>query len=467
MAGLHFASRRTIRLVRPLARAAAGFMLALLASGCATGGAARIPQPGAVARLEGAARAQPDRLEPVRALGIAYFESNRLADARRTLERAATLGPRDGTTVLYLGMAAEAQGDFAAARRAYSSYLQFGRTRRVRGQLEGRLASLARKELAAAAKEAVRTEQSLSSTPGSPRTVAVMPLAFAGEDTSLVPLGRGLAELIVTDLSRSNQLTVVERARMQALVDELALTAAGRVDESTSLRAGRILQAGRIVQGSIQQLPSEQLRVDAAVVDVSSAMPVGTASGDDRMDALLTLQKEIVLQIFNSLGVQLTVAERNLIEQRPTRSLAAFLAFSRGLAAEDSGRFDMASRFFEDAVRIDPGFGAAAMRQQAAAQASAAQQVSVTSISASLGNGAEGQVVQSAARGEASTGDNAAQQTAQALNPSSAGTVTGGTGGSTDQQAPSSDRASESSGRSNAGTPASSTVNIVIKLPKP
>lgn len=460
MAGLRFATYRSAILCAIVAALTA----------CAARGASRVPSPSAVARLEAAARAQPARLDPVRALGIAYFESNRMDDARRTLERAATLGPRDGTTMLYLGMTAEQQGDFAAARRAYSSYMQFGRTRRVRSQLEGRLAALSRKELAAAAREAVRSEQTIGATPGSPRTVAVMPLSFAGDDSTLVPLGRGLAELIVTDLSRSSQLTVVERARMQALVDELALASSGRVDESTSLRAGRLLQAGRIVQGSIQQLPSDQLRVDAAVMDVSSAMPVGTASGDDRMDALLTLQKQIVMQLFTSLGVQLTVAERNRIEERPTRSLAAFLAFSRGLAAEDSGRFDMASRFFQDAIRIDPGFGAAAMRQASAAQASAAQQVSVTSISASLGNGAEGQVVQSAARGESGTGGDATvQQTAQALNPSPAGSVTGGTGSRGDQQAPpgGDDRSSESSGRANAGTPASSTVNIIIKLPTP
>ena len=71
-----------------------------------------------------------------------------------------------------------------------------------------------------------------------------------------------------------------------------------------------------------------------------------------------------MLRLFADLGVTLTTAERNAIEQRPTRSLAAFLAYSRGLEAQDDGRFDDAARFFDNAVRLDPGFRPAQQRRQ-------------------------------------------------------------------------------------------------------
>ena len=374
------------------------FLLTVVGA-CATSRAASAPTAGSLSRLEREQRATPASARVNRALGIAYHQLGRHAEARAALETAARLDPRDGTTALYLGMTAEAQEDLPAAKRAYASYLEFGRTSRVRGQLQSRLAALTRKELALEARLAVKQESALGSSAGSPRTVAVLPLRFSGADSSLLPLERGFAELLTTDLARSAQLTVVERGRLQALLDELKLQGAGATDAATNVRAGRLLRAGRVVQGALLQLPGSQLRVDAAVVDVPTSRIRGTAQGADQLDQLFALEKKIALDLFRELGVVLTVAERNAIEQRPTRSLAAFVAYSRGLVAEDEGRFDDAGRFFNDAVRIDPGFGAAQQRSAKAREVSAGTAVTPAAIQSSLQGTPEGAVVAAATGG--------------------------------------------------------------------
>jgi hypothetical protein len=71
------------------------------------------------------------------------------------------------------------------------------------------------------------------------------------------------------------------------------------------------------------------------------------------------MEKDIVFGVLNDMQVTPTTAERDAIEQRPTRSLAAFLAYSRGLEQEDAGLFDGAAQSFDDATRLDPNFGAA------------------------------------------------------------------------------------------------------------
>ena len=53
--------------------------------------------------------------------------------------------------------------------------------------------------------------------------VAVMPFQFTGADTSLKPIERGFAELVTTDLSHVSRLTVLERERIQGLLDEISL----------------------------------------------------------------------------------------------------------------------------------------------------------------------------------------------------------------------------------------------------
>ena len=182
----------------------------------------------------------------LRSLGIAYYKSGNLKDARTALEQARKLNPRDGTAALYLGLTAEGQNDLATALAAYSSYVEYGRTSRVRHALESRLASLQRKELQEMARAEVRNERQLAQISGAPNVVAVLPLTFSGADTSLKPLERGLAELLTTDLARSSRLTVVERLRLQAVLDEMKLQSSGATDSSGNVRAGKILQAGRL-----------------------------------------------------------------------------------------------------------------------------------------------------------------------------------------------------------------------------
>jgi tetratricopeptide (TPR) repeat protein len=428
-------------------------LLALSLGACASSGSGS-----SLARLEQEQHASPGSFAVNRSLGIAYYKAGRYADARAALEAASRLEPNDGTTALYLGLSAEELGDLAAARRAYASYLTVGRTSRVRRQLQSRLAALAKRELAADAKLAVQRERSLGSVSGSPTTIAVLPLRFTGADSSLRPLERGFAELLTTDLARSSKLTLVERPRIQALLDELALQRGGQTDASTNVRAGKLLRAGRVVQGSILQLDGSQLRVDAAVVDVPTTQVRGTTQGADQADRLFDLEKRIALDLFRELGVTLTVAERTAIEQRPTRSLAAFLAYSRGLTAEDQGRYDDASRFYQDAARIDPGFGAALQKSQDARTISSGQ-VSAKSVETVFRGTAE-----SAAAGSRG-GDvaDAAKAAAGDLNPSAAGAATA-PGQSGEHGPPQKDPVSAATNTDAPGR--SGRVTIVITRPK-
>jgi tetratricopeptide (TPR) repeat protein len=434
----------------------AAILFALSLAACASGGTGR-----SLARLEQEQRAEPGSFAVNRMLGVAYYRGGRYAEARAALETAARLDPKDGTTALYLGLAAEELGDLAAAKRAYSTYLDVGRTSRVRLQLQSRLAGLTRRELAAEAKRAVHEESALGSAVGSATTVAVMPLRYTGSDSSLRPLERGLADLLTTDLARSSQLTVVERARLQALLDEMALQRSGQTDSSTTVRAGKLLRAGRIVQGSILQIGGSQVRVDAAVVDVPTTEVRGATQGSDELEQLFSLEKRIALDLFRELGVTLTVAERNAIEQRPTRSLAAFLAYSRGLTAEDQGRYDDAGRFYRDALRIDPGFGEATQRNSAARSVITGTQQSTRSLEVGFQGSAEAAATGN--RGASGNVGGAAQAAADDLNPSAAGAATA-PGKSGEHGPPEKDPVSAATNTDKPGK--SGRVTIIITRPR-
>ena len=426
------------------------------------------PKADVQVRLERERTANPGSVAANRALGIWYYRAGRFAEARAPLDQARQLDPKDGVSALYAGLAAEQMKDLSAAKAAYSRYLEVGKTRSAQAEIRARLVAISREELKLAAQAAVANEKTIAQQPGNPRTVAVLPMRFTGTDQSLAPLERGLADLLVSDLAKSKSLTVLERDRMQSIVDEIALGRTGQADAATAARAGKLVQAGRIVQGAIVQTGGRNLTLNASVLNTGTAQTQGRPAqqaGD--LDQVFNIEKALVFNVFDALGVVLTPAERQLVDQRPTRSLQAFLAYSRGLQAEDDGRLDEAARFFENARSIDPGFGAALQRAQSAAAAASSTPAKVET---SLRSSAEGQIVSAAERGSTTTQNpslaNTLNNAVGDVNPTTTNTVAAGTSSGTGAQSAPQQRAptAEATGTNNPA-PRTGSVTIIIRKP--
>ncbi len=429
-------------------------LLALVALSAPLGG----QQSDQLTKLQREHAANPGSVAANRALGLWYYKNGRFAEARVPLEEARTLDPKDGVSALYAGLAAEQVKDFTAAKSAYNAYLAVGKTRSVRNDIRGRLIAITREELKAQAKAAVANEAVIAQQPGSPRIVAVLPLRFSGPDVAnLGPLERGLADLLITDLSKSKSLTVVERDRMQAITDEINLSKTNQVDAATTVRAGKLIQAGRIVQGAINQVGPNGLAITSSVINTTDASQAGTeAQQNGNLDQLFTIEKQLVFQIFDRLGVTLTPAERQLVDQRPTSSVQAFLAYSRGLMAEDEGRIDEAARYFDNARSIDPGFGAALQRAQNAA---AAQGASFQRTESAIRNSSEGAALTVGTGGLSNTLNTVVGD----VNPTTTNSVAG-TNTTTAPPPQQRDAASEKTG---TDQPAPKTGQVTIILKKP
>ena len=264
-------------------------------------------------------------------LGVGYYRAKRPAAAVAVLRSANAIEPTFPAAV-FLGLAFEDAGQLDSAQTAYRSAATLARTGAEKAELEARMANLAREQLVRFAKEAVAAEARLRTIPAV-NTVAVLPWRYLGTNQELAPLERGIAHLLVTDLGLIRSLVLVERERIQAIADELALTAAQRVEAPSGARSGRLVGAARVVQGTIREdTRTSQIRLEASVVNTSSGVIAGRATAGDRLAALFAMEKQLVLGLIESLGIRLTPAERQAINERPTADLQAFLAFSRGLA---------------------------------------------------------------------------------------------------------------------------------------
>jgi tetratricopeptide (TPR) repeat protein len=339
------------------------------------------PTPGAIPALERQVAARPGDTGAAARLAAAYLRAGRKDDARVLLERAVANDPRQPGAVLLLGVAYEELERFDDAQRLYERYAQVG-TGRLRRTVAARRAALDVLRLRAEAKRVAAGEAGLSAEPPAPRTVAVFPFLYSGTDERLRPLGRALAEMLSTDLAQTGRLTVLERVRVQALLDEVALGQTGMVDSATAARAGRLLRAERLVQGRIGEGAADALRLEALLVSsVSGPGNSAPLAREAALARLLDAEKELALAIYAALGVELTAAERERVSRRMTENVQALLVFGLALEAQDAGDFREAAAQFRRAAELDPAFAAAVQgAEEAEAAAMATEELAAAAL---------------------------------------------------------------------------------------
>lgn len=97
-------------------------------------------------------------------------------------------------------------------------------------------------------------------------------------------MGKAVADLLINDLAQSANVRVVERDRVEALLQEQNLTKAGVIDPETAVRLGKILGARHMITGGFMNT-GRQMVLTARTIDVETSA-IGNPqrvqqSGDD------------------------------------------------------------------------------------------------------------------------------------------------------------------------------------------
>ena len=209
--------------------------------------------------------------------------------------------------------------------------------------------------LGCAAPSVVKEAPVVAPPDSAPQTLAILPF----ENNSITdraryePLSKGLSAMLITDLNQSGTaLRLIERGKIQSLLKEIALSQTGSVDESTAIRAGKILGAQNIAFGSFVVL-ADNVRIDIRIVKVETSALVKAESIMGAAGDFMSLERGLAQKIANSLRVAFSP------KGAPGDSgLDAALLFSQGLEAMDRGDRSEADRLFGECVEIDPTYKA-------------------------------------------------------------------------------------------------------------
>ena len=196
-----------------------------------------------------------------------------------------------------------------------------------------------------------------SSRPGV-KTIAIMEFdnfSVQKYQEQLGPIGKGLADWFEHDFGKISSLTVVERDKINFVLQELELQKSGTVDRATAVKAGKVLGAQFMVFGSITQMDDKNTGMVVKVVSVETSEIV--ASVDRRGKPNYSkLEQELVVELAKQLDIVLSDDVKKLIEEGGTESLDATTFYSKGLEYSDRYDYKQAYEYFKKAFELDPDF---------------------------------------------------------------------------------------------------------------
>lgn len=310
---------------------------------------------GAVQNFQDVLAQNPEDWETRRQLGIAYYNIGQYDQASAELTQVLEQRPKDPNALYYAGLARLREGRPREALADWKKHHDPAHPA-VQEAINRQLTLLEISESIKLAKKAIAEEKKLATAAPQPGSVAVFYYYDTTPEQQFRSLQKALAAMIITDLSQVRSLTVIERIRVQYLIEEMALARTDLVNAETAPKTGRLLGAENLVVGTLESgsIMSETSIASTVEKDVIATFPV-----IEEQDNFFKLQKQIVANILKALNITPARDEQRVIDKYHTRSFQAVVYYGEALDAQDMGSWKQAREYYRLALMEDPSFALA------------------------------------------------------------------------------------------------------------
>jgi hypothetical protein len=188
--------------------------------------------------------------------GLDAFREARYEAAEALLTQAQAAAPAESVIAYYLGLIALRKDDQPRALALLQQYARDDPPGAAEREVPRTLTLLSSSQLQQEAAAAVAREREVAALPPEPGSIAVQAFVArpgnAAEREAYAAMAKGLAAMIIADLSKVPGLKVLEREKVQLLLDEMKLGDSGLADPRSAARSGRLLRAEKVIVGNFE-----------------------------------------------------------------------------------------------------------------------------------------------------------------------------------------------------------------------
>jgi TolB-like protein len=209
------------------------------------------------------------------------------------------------------------------------------------------------------AEKALKQEKALEAIT-EPNTVAVLYFNNKTGWSNLNLLEKGLTLMLITDLSKIKEIKVVERVKLQALVEELDLGVSGLVEPDLAPRVGKLLGAERLVGGDIIKGKNDEFQLKSSLLKVPTEKVLSqSAAKGELVRELFRMEKDLLFEIVEDLEIEISPKLEAELREPLTSNLNALLYLFQGIRQSDSGNYEKAAQSYQKALQEDPSLSPA------------------------------------------------------------------------------------------------------------
>lgn len=195
------------------------------------------------------------------------------------------------------------------------------------------------------------------------QTIAIVDFrndSFGMETEQWDGLSAHLASKMINFLNGSVDLKVVERERLNFILEELKLQRDGNIiDQQTAVRVGKVMGAQSVIFGNFAVI-KKNIDIGVRMVNVETSEVLLGDDVDGKLDDVFDLAKELSMKIAKSINASL---DENAIDATgETKSLDAMMSYQAGVKLLGENQIAAAYNKFQEALKYDPSYAQAANR---------------------------------------------------------------------------------------------------------
>ncbi|MBN9559282.1 MAG: adenylate/guanylate cyclase domain-containing protein [Alphaproteobacteria bacterium] len=183
-------------------------------------------------------------------------------------------------------------------------------------------------------------------------SIAVLAFTNMSDDPEQEFFADGIAEDIITVLSKSRSLLVI--ARNSSFVYKGKATALSDIRRDLGVRY--------VLEGSVRK-SGNRVRVTAQLIDATTGGHLWAERYDRDLADIFAVQDEITASVSAAIQPALESSERRRAARKPPHSLDAWESYHRGMwhfAKVEAAEYEKARSFLQRSLELDPQFAAAA-----------------------------------------------------------------------------------------------------------
>jgi len=178
----------------------------------------------------------------------------------------------------------------------------------------------------------------------------------------LANFGKGLADILITHLTGLSKLKVVDRERIQFVLDEMARSESGLggkrvIDPEFAVRLGKLMGAQSVLIGSFMKV-GKKLRIDVRLVKTETSEVLKADFVDGSQDEIFDLAKKLTVKVAQNLDVAIGKDDQQNLERLQPKAvpMEATMMYAEALDMLDQERYAEAQKLLEKALALAPDF---------------------------------------------------------------------------------------------------------------